>query len=76
MKGEMAVMDGSGDTKIIWDSSNEAEVEAARDTFKKLTKKGYKAYSVKGKECNKGAIMDEFDAEAERIILVPPMVGG
>jgi hypothetical protein len=74
--GEMAVMDRTGDTKVIWDRNNEAEVEAARATFDSLRKKGYMAYSVKGKNGDKGEVIREFDPAAERLILAPPLVGG
>tara|TARA_R100001530_G_scaffold1886_1_gene3253 strand:- start:27114 stop:27344 length:231 start_codon:yes stop_codon:yes gene_type:complete len=33
MKCEMAIMNGSGDTKLIWDSENDDEVKNARRTF-------------------------------------------
>ncbi len=78
----LAVMGEPGDTKHIWDKRNEAEVEAARTLFNKLTKKkteggaGYLAFHVTGKEGDKGEQMTKFDPEAERMILVPPMQGG
>lgn len=74
--GEMAVMGRSGDTKVIWDADNETEVENARRTFKELTGKGFAAWSVKGRNGDKDHRITEFDPEAERVILVPPMVGG
>jgi len=75
MKRELAIMNGSGDTKLIWDSENEDEVENAKETFNKLTKKGYAAFSV-SKRGDKDEIIKKFDPNAEKIILVPPMVGG
>ena len=72
---EMCVLDHTGDTKIIWDSSKEDEVSTARDTFDKLRKKGYAAYSVDRKG-EKGTVLREFDPNAEKIILAPPTVGG
>jgi hypothetical protein len=75
--GEMATLDRTGDTKVIWDKDNEDEVEAARATFDRLTKdKKYTAFHVTGKDGKKGERMRAFDPEAERIILVPQMVGG
>jgi len=73
--GEMAILDRTGDTKIIWDSANEDEVEEAKRTFKNLKDKGYAAYSV-NKKGDKGEVMKKFDAEAERIIMAPPLQGG
>jgi len=75
-QGMLRCIDENGDTKIIWDRGNRDEVEAARETFNRLKKKGYLAYEVKGKEGNKGDVIDEFNPEAERLIMAPRMVGG
>lgn len=72
---ELCVLDRTGDTKIIWDSTKKDEVNSAKDQFNSLKKKGYMAYSVK-KNGEKGELLHEFDAEAEKIILAPRMVGG
>lgn len=72
----MAVMGTEGDTKTIWDKNKPDEVEAARETFNKLTKKGYTAYLVTGKDGEKGEVMKTFDPNAERMILALPMRGG
>ena len=76
MKHELAIMDHTGDTKLLWDSANKDEVDNARETFNRLTKKGYLAYAVKGKNGDRGEQVKSFDPEAERIILTPPLVGG
>jgi hypothetical protein len=72
---ELCVLDRTGDTKIIWDSTKKDEVATARKSFDDLKKKGYMAYSVK-KNGEKGELLHEFDEEAEKIILAPRMVGG
>lgn len=72
---ELATMDASGDTKTIWNAENETEVEVARETFDKLKKKGYLIYRV-NKLGNKGEQMLKFDADAEKMIAVPAVVGG
>lgn len=74
--GEMAVMDQTGDTKVIWSRDNADEVEMARKQFAEFRKKKFVAFRVRGKDGEKGEQIDEFDANAERIIFVPPMVGG
>jgi hypothetical protein len=74
--GEMAVMDMSGDTKVIWSRDNADEVEMARKQFAEFKKKGFAAFSVKGKNGDKDVQIHEFDPSAERIIFIPPMVGG
>jgi hypothetical protein len=73
--GTMRVIDSTGDTKIIWDATKEAEVENARRTFNDLRKKKYNAYAVK-KDGEKGSVVTEFDPDAEKIIMAPPMAGG
>lgn len=65
----------AGDTKLIWDGGNQDEVDAARETFKRLKGKGYAAYAVK-KDGEKGKVVTEFDPEAEKIIMAPAVVGG
>lgn len=73
--GELSVLDRTGDTKIMWDSAQDAEVDAARATFDKLKKAGYLAYSV-NKKGDKDEVIKKFDPDAEKIIMTPPLVGG
>jgi len=72
----MEVMDTTGDSKHLWDPGNYKEVEAMKDLFKSLTKKGYIAYTVDKKDGTKGKLIKKFDPDAGRIILSPPVVGG
>lgn len=74
-RGEMAIMDITGDTKIMWDRNAPAEVETARASFDKLKAKGYLAYTVK-KNGDPGEQIHAFDPAAEKIIMSPPLVGG
>lgn len=74
-KGELAVMDHTGDTKTIWDPRNEAEVDAAEATFNTLKKKGYAIFKVNA-EGEKGTKVNTFDPSAGKMIAVPPVVGG
>lgn len=71
----LSVIDNTGDTKTIWDPSNDTEVEIARSTFNALRKKNYLIYHVKGNG-EKGKAMTEFDPSAEKMIAVPNIVGG
>lgn len=72
---ELRAIDATGDTKMIWSPDNADEVAAARASFDALKKKGYIAYSVKpGGE--KGEVLAKFDANAEKVIMVPAMQGG
>ena len=74
-RGEIAVLDHTGDTKLVWDRRNAPEVEAARATFDALKRQGYLAYSV-SKAGDRNEVLREFDPDAEAIILSPPLAGG
>jgi tRNA U38,U39,U40 pseudouridine synthase TruA len=75
-RNEMAILDRTGDTKLMWDPENKDEVEAARKTFDELvgTKK-MMAFKVK-KSGKQGEQIKEFDPTAERMIITPALVGG
>jgi len=73
--GELRFMSEEGDTKVIWDPENTDEVKAAKDQFKALIKKGFRAFKVK-KSGDKGRRIKSFDPDAGRIIMVPELVGG
>lgn len=65
----------TGDVKVEWNPDNVDEASSAEKQFKELTKKGFKAFRIydSGK---KGQELTTFDKHAERILLVPPVVGG
>lgn len=71
----LRIIDSTGDTKLTWARSNDDEVANARKTFKRLKKQGYMAYTVK-RGGDRGEVLNEFDENAQAMILVPPMVGG
>lgn len=73
--GELAMLDQTGDTKLMWNRGNQVEVDAAKEMFKRLKKKNYIAYKVK-KNGDAGEIIHSFDPNLERIIMMPPIVGG
>ena len=75
MLNEMLIMDQTGHTRTTWDADNDDEVEMARETFKRMTKKGYRAFKVK-KDGSEGVQMQEFDPSAEKMILAPQLQGG
>jgi hypothetical protein len=76
MQHQMHTLDRTGDQRVMWDSSSTDEVDAARETFKRLTKAGYMAYRAEGKKGEQGEQIRSFDPDAERIILVKPHQGG
>jgi len=73
--GEMATLSKLGDVRIIWNPDIPAEVAAAKKSFDDLTKKGHLAFAVR-RTGDKGDQIREFDPDAEKIILAPPMRGG
>lgn len=75
VKHELCVMDDTGDSKLIWEEDNQAEVDAAKQMFDSLKKKGYLAYKV-DKRGDKAEVIDHFDRSLEKIIMAPQMKGG
>jgi hypothetical protein len=71
----LAVLDATGDTRLQWDKNNHMEVQAAKARFDELKAKRYFAYKV-NKQGEQGEVIHDFDPAAERIMMVPPMVGG
>lgn len=71
----MEIMDPTGHTEVNWDQGSEDEIEVARETFNRMTERGYRAFrtDLKG---NQGTRMTEFDPAAESLILVPHLQGG
>ena len=70
-----AIMDETGDTKHIWNPDNEFETENARKMFTDFRKKRYMIYKANA-DGSKGTVMHEFDPNAEKMIMVPAVVGG
>jgi len=73
--GLLAVLDSTGDTRIMWDPARPDEVEMAQDAFKKAKKKGYVAHKV-GTDGEPGEVIRDFDPRAGKIIMTPQLVGG
>jgi hypothetical protein len=73
--GELSTLDRTGDTRFQWDPANPKQVEEAHQKFNELRKRGYAAFRV-DKKNKQGESLPEFDAMEERVIMIPPMVGG
>lgn len=71
---ELRILGRGGDMKISWNSGNETEIAAAKETFEKRIKEGWSAF--REKSGMKGDKIKIFDPDAERIVLVPPISGG
>lgn len=75
MQNELQVMDPTGHTTVSWRPNNDEEVEVARETFARMTARGYRAFRV-GTAGRKGAQISDFDPDAKKMILIPHLVGG
>ena len=76
---ELEVLDTTGHTTRKWDTANKAEMEIVQRIFSDLTTKGYKAFSINqgaGNIAAKSEPRKTFDAEAEKMLLVPPIQAG
>jgi hypothetical protein len=73
--GEMRVLGKEGDTRLTWNARDTDEVDAVRKQFDELRGKRFKAYAV-AEDGGKGTEITEFDPNAQKIIMAPPMAGG
>jgi hypothetical protein len=71
----MFIIDENGDTRLQWNRSDAAQIAAARDRFAALKARGFLAYKVEAGGAQ-GEVLQDFDANEQRIIMVPPMIGG
>lgn len=73
--GEMCVLDETGDLRVTWNARDTDEVSAAQAQFDELQGKRFLAFAVT-EEGGQGEQIQEFDPNAQKIIMVPPMAGG
>lgn len=73
--GLLECMDQTGDTKVEWNRHKPEEVAAAKASFDVLKGKGYAAFKLSS-DGTKGDQIREFDPEAGRILMAPPLGGG
>lgn len=71
----LKVLCEKGDERIVWDVNNGCQGKEAKEKFLDLIKKGYSAYSVDSRG-RKNKRIDEFDVEAEEILMIPPTAKG
>jgi hypothetical protein len=74
-KRVMKILCDKGDERLVWDKENGKEAKEAKAKFEDLIKNGYTAFSVdsKGKKNRK---IEEFDVDAEEILMVPKTAKG
>lgn len=75
MQHSMAVMDHTGHSEISWDPDDADSVASARAIFDSVRAKGHSIFRVKGKG-KIGERLTAFDPSAERLTVVPHLVGG
>lgn len=60
-----------GDERVVWDSGSLSEINAAKQLFGDLIKKGLTPYRVGINGKASSEVMDEFDPHAEEVIFLP-----
>jgi hypothetical protein len=71
----LKILSEKGDERVVWDKENGQEAKEAKAKFLELVKKGYTAYSV-DVNGQKNCKIEEFDVDAEEILMVPKTVKG
>lgn len=71
----MSILNSTGDSRFQWRKTDPDETATARSRFDELRARGFAAFKVNA-QGSKGEQIDAFDPTAERMIMVPPMVGG
>jgi hypothetical protein len=73
--GVQIIMDGSGDTRHEFDSSDQESVARAERRFQELTDKGFRAVAL-GRNGSDGEVLRSFDPKVERTLFIPQLRGG
>lgn len=73
--GLMEVLDPTGHLEFAWDKHDLESVRAVGDKFADMKKKGFRAFKM-NEDGSKGEQVDDFDPEAGRYLLSPPLRGG
>ena len=73
--GTIHSMNRAGDSQFSWDPTVPAEVKHARGIFDEAIRQGFPVFRVRGRGA-KGERLHDFEPEAERLIVVPAMMGG
>ena len=73
--GVQIVMDGSGDTRHEFDTSDLELVANAEERFQALIGKGFRAVAL-GKNGDPGELVGKFDPNIEETLFIPQLKGG
>ena len=71
----MTILSKEGDERLTWDKENGPEAKEAKAKFEELMGKNYMAFSVDSKG-KKNRQIQEFDVDAEEILMIPPTSRG
>lgn len=74
MLHQMKIMNRLGDATLTWNVDVQEQVEEAQRQFEELVNQGYLAAKSLGG--GQHEMITEFDPEATRILVMPPIVGG
>ncbi len=69
------VMDRHGDTRHEFDAADTAAVTRAKERFRELTAKGFRAVAL-GENGKVGTLLRDFDPQVEQTLFVPQLQGG
>jgi len=77
MKGEMRIVrpynhPQAGDERVEWDTEVQETVDTAKAQFSRLLLNGHVGFVTTGTPRK----LEEFDPEAGRIVMTPPLSGG
>ena len=74
--GTMHKMSHKGDEEVSWDKDDPESVKEARQKFLEFLSER-KGYAVRMEpDGQKGKLITDFDPDAERIVLMPMVMGG
>jgi hypothetical protein len=71
---ELQILGREGHRSKTWDVDVKEQVDEAQEEFARCLLNSYAAFEMG--EGQKGSIIRDFNPDAERILLVPPMKGG
>ena len=74
--GAMYVLDETGHTEVCWDTRDEMSVEAAREEFDALIRRGFSPFVKESKDDEEMFRVRTFPPEVDEILWLRPLVGG
>jgi len=75
--GQICSLCEFGDLKLNWDTDNISDIDAAEKLFNDLViRKKYLAFKVARNNKKTKERIYSFNKEVEKIVLVPPLIGG